>query len=534
MPRPLIRSAALIVCAALLAPSFAMASAYNARPKLVVIVIVDQLGAAMLERHREAFGPNGFRFLLDRGAYFSDCRYDYLNLRTAASHATIVTGAYTDGHGIPGNEFWDPQEKRTAAARDPEAKTLGAAADRGFSPRNLLASTIGDELKLATGGRARVYSMSLKDGASVLSAGHAANAAYWADRRTGLVSTSTFYLQKLPEWVERFNSEKRTDKYENQEWKNAAGKVMGRSTSSERQADEPFYYGIGQTPFGTDYELEFARELVSNEKLGSGPATDLLILSLSSNDILGHEVGPESEKAAAMLARIDAQLADFFGFLGRQLGLANVWLVLTSDHGAPPTPNTTNKMRFPLLGRGLGETRRRANNTLSARLKRQADYVLFSEAGYAYLNQEAFEAAGVSQADAERMVGETMRNIGAWQRWMGRTQLESGAVPPTAAGRRFAHSYTSHAGWYVIGELAPYFMGAAPETDHLTGLSYDAQVPVLFFGLPFRAGTYRGACEVIDIVPTLSNLLGITRPSHSTGRVLTEMLGREGAEEKAP
>ena len=530
MPRSLIRSAALVLCAALLAPHLAAASAYNARPKLVVIVVIDQLGAATLERHRESFGQNGFRFLFDRGAYFSDCRYDYLNLRTAASHATIVTGAYTDGHGIPGNEFWDPQEKRMGSARDLTAKTLGGASDRGFSPKNLLASTLGDELKLATGGKSRVFSVSLKDAAAVITAGRAADAAYWADRSTGLISTSTFYMAKLPEWVERFNSEKRTEKYANHDWKDASGKIMGRSTAPGPRADENFYYGIGMTPFGTDYELEFARELVASEKLGSGPATDLLILSLSSNDILGHEVGPESEQAVAMLARLDAQLGDFFGFLGRQLGLANVWLVLTSDHGASPAPITSKKLRFPALERGLSEVRRRANAALAARLKRPGEYVRLMEAGFAYLDQDAFTAAGVNESDAERAVGEVLQLMGVWQTFVTRLQLEAGGVPPTALGRRFAHSYTAHARWYSIGELTPYFIGSPGEADHLTGHNYDAQVPVLFFGLPFRQGTFRSACEVIDIAPTLSSLLGITRPTHSNGRVLTEAL----APEKAP
>ncbi len=202
----------------------AFASAYNAQPKLVVVIVIDQFRGDYLERYRDQFGDGGFRLFLDHGAYFTDCNYDYANTRTAPGHATLFTGTYTSGHGIVANEWWDPQKKkRVTSVEDDATKLVGVASSGpGASPHNLLSDTLGDELKLATGGKARVFAISLKDRAAVLPAGFAGDGAYWIDPKSGDWITSTYYRPDLPEWVRNFNGGHRAEKYWNREWKDDA------------------------------------------------------------------------------------------------------------------------------------------------------------------------------------------------------------------------------------------------------------------------------------------------------------------------
>src|SRR6478735_4656046 len=207
------------------------ASAYNARPKLIVIIVIDQFRGDYLERYRDQFGEGGFRLFLDHGAYFSNCFYNYANTRTGPGHATLFTGAYSNGHGIADNEWWDPQKKKmVTSVQDDSTKLVGTGGEHaGASPHNLLADTLGDELRLATQGKSRVFGVSLKDRSAILPAGFAGDGAYWIDQKTGTWITSTYYRSELPKWAQDFNDSKRVEKYLNQDWKDNDGKVL-RST----------------------------------------------------------------------------------------------------------------------------------------------------------------------------------------------------------------------------------------------------------------------------------------------------------------
>ena len=326
------------------------ATAYDGRPKLIVIVVIGQFRGDYLERYHDEFGEGGFRLLIDHGANFSGCNYNYANTTTGPGHATLLTGAYTDGHGIQANEWWDPQKKRqVSSVEDAATRLVGINGGRlGASPHNLLSDTLGDELKLATQGKSRVFGISFKDRAAVLSAGYAGDGAYWIDSKTGTWISSTYYRSELPGWVEDFNRGKYGEKYLNREWKDGSGRLL-RSTNLDalKEKDADYFDAVGATPFANDYELDFARELVSREKLGNGTATDLLVVSLSANDILGHKVGPDSPEMHAMALALDRQLADFFDFLGHQIGLAKVWIALSSDHGVSPTPPAAARVHIP-------------------------------------------------------------------------------------------------------------------------------------------------------------------------------------------
>jgi len=509
-------------------PCPSSASAYNGHPKLVVIIVIDQFRGDYLQRYHDQFGEGGFRLFLDHGAYFADCNYDYANTRTAPGHSTLFTGAYTNGHGILANEWWDADKKKmVTSVEDDNTKLIGIAGDQpGASPHNLLANTLGDELKLATQGKSRVFSLSLKDRAAVLPGGFAADAAYWIEPQTGAWITSTYYRNDLPRWVQDFNSSNRAAKYWDREWKDADGNVL-RTTAHRKGkngSEASFYEVIGSTPFANDYEFEFARELVLYESLGTGHATDLLAISLSANDILGHQVGPDSPEMAAMALALDRELADFFNFLGHQIGLANVWIALSADHGVSVLPEAGIRMRIPAANLDSRKLNTEINDELTAKFSpgHAADYVRL-DYPVAWLDSNAFTAFHVKERDAENAAGEAMKRAGL-RGYFTKSQLAEGEAPDTPLGRQFLNSYSPEAGWYVLGIPAIYTVGSLRGTDHASPYNYDTHVPLAFYGLPFQPGTYREHSEPVDLAPTFASLLGINAPTHSVGRVLTEAI----------
>jgi len=514
---------ALVVCT----PAQCYASAYNSHPKLVVVIVIDQFRGDYLERYRDRFGEGGFRLLLDHGAYFPNCNYNYANTRTAPGHATLFTGAYTNGHGIVSNEWWDQKKKRmVTSVEDESTKLVGIAGDQaGASPHNLLADTVGDELKLATQGKARVFGVSLKDRAAVLPAGFAGDAAYWIDPKTGAWITSTYYRSDLPKWVQDFNNS-RPAKYWDREWKDAQGALL-RSTAHRKGRDGSeagFYEVIGSTTFGNEYEFEFAKELVVYENLGRGPATDLLAISLSPNDILGHQVGPDSPEMAQMALDLDHELADFFNFLGHQIGLADVWIAISADHGVATLPDVVKKLRIPAANLGAAKIEEQINAALATKFSpgHPATYMKL-DYPVAWLDEDAFAAVHVKEHDAGVAAGEAMKQAGL-RDYFTKSQLAGGDVPSTPLGRKYLNSYSPEGSWYVLGVPDIYTVGGLHGTDHASPYNYDTHVPLAFYGLPFQTGTYRTSVEPIDLAATLASLLGINAPTHSVGRVLTEAL----------
>jgi len=516
----------------------AFASAYNARPKLIVVLVIDQFRGDYLERYRDQFGDGGFRLFIDRGAYFTDCNYDYANASTAPGHATLFTGSYTSGHGIIANEWWDAQKKKRVTSVEDDTTTLvGVERSKpapaelgrgtpGASPHNLLSDTLGDELKLATGGKARIFAISLKDRAAVLPAGFSGDAAYWIDPKSGDWITSTYYRPDLPEWVRKFNGSHRAEKFWNREWRDKDGerKILGSTARRNGKDGAPagFYEVVGSTPFANDYQLEFAKELVLYEKLGTGRATDLLAISLSANDILGHQVGPDSPEMRSMALELDRSLAEFFDFLGHQIGMADVWMALSADHGVAPLPEFAKTLRLPAANLDAKALREQINSLLSKKYAKKADYVVDLDYPIAWLNEEAF-ALEHRESEDEADVGEAMKQAG-FAGYFSKSQLARGETPATEIGRRYAHSYSPEGGWYVIGIPTPFHVGITKGTDHATPFSYDTHVPLAFYGLAFQPGTYRTHAEPVDLAVTLASLLGINAPAQATGRVLTEAL----------
>jgi hypothetical protein len=512
--------------AVLLAALACFGSAYSANPKLVVILIIDQFRGDYLERYHSEFGPNGFRLFTDRGAYFPACYFQYANTRTAPGHATIASGAYSPAHGIFSNEWWDPAQKRVVTSvEDANTKLIGAEVEgTGASPHSLLAGTLGDELRLATNGQSRVYGISLKDRAAILSTGYSANGAFWIDAGSGAWLTSTYYMSAPPRWLLAFNGQDSAKKYLNQEWKDTDGTVLASTKPHNFDDGKPisFYELVGSTPFANDYEFDFARELIQQEKLGYGAVTDLLVISLSANDTLGHMAGPDAPEMRAMALALDRQISDFVAFLNQQYGQGQFWLALTADHGVAPLQATDKQLKLPGGTPSGSELRAQLNKDLATRLHKQADYIRSVSYPIVFVNSEAFPP-NVSESEAEAHVAEAMKANGFLNAFT-KEQMGNGELPPTPLGHLFLNSYSPYGGAWVMGVSMPFAYTATSKSiaNHGAPYSYDQHIPLAFYGSAFKSGIYRDQVEPIDLAPTLAVMLGINKPSSSSGRVLTE------------
>jgi predicted AlkP superfamily pyrophosphatase or phosphodiesterase len=536
-------------------------SAYNDHPKLVVILVIDQFRGDYLDRYRADFKNRGFNLFLTKGAYFPDCYYDYANTKTAPGHATIGTGAYTDGHGISSNDWWDlarNHDRPVTSVEDERYRLVGlpnaTKPVTGSSPRNLLASTVGDELRLATQGQSKVFGISLKDRAAILPSGSAANGAYWIDPISGDFITSTFYTSQLPDWVAAFNS---GDSIAQAEQEAGVSSVTN------------FYEQVGSTPAANSYELNFAEALIQGEQLGQGTTTDLLTISLSANDIMGHAKGPDSSDEQQMVDGLDTQLDTFFTWLDKNIpgGLGNVWVALTADHGVAPIPATAAQYGFNAATIDLQKLASSLDYAINMKFSpgEKVQYILpHQELPYLSLNQAEFMKAGINEAEAEGAVQQLLPAAVASLsppapepppsdepaptaqpgeptiqpsdkrlpprpelfRSYTREQLADGPYPPTPWGELLAHSYSPNGGWYIMVIPTAFQMETmkTAQTTHYSPYSYDRHVPLGFFGAPFSAGIYHGRVEPVDIAATFAALLGINQPSASVGHILTQAL----------
>jgi len=527
----------------------ARAAAYDDHPKLVIILVLDQFRADYLERYRADFKGRGFDLFLDHGAWFPDCYFDYANTETAPGHATIGTGAYTDGHGIGGNFWWDlgrSKDHPVSSVEDERYALVGMPAEEktepGASPLNLLASTVGDELRLDTTGQSEVFGISLKDRAAILPAGATANGAFWIDPISGRFITSTYYMQQLPDWAEAFDDGGRIAQAVQE-----AGNLINTKN---------FYNDVGPTTAAVSYEFDFAKALITGENLGQHDTTDMLTLSISSTDILGHRVGPDSPEQRAMVDAVDVDLNDFFNWLDKNIpgGLGNVWIALTADHGIAPVPAVAAKLGLNAAGIDMKKLAGDVNYTLNMKFSpgEKIEYLLPDQTlPYMELNPPAFTRAGINEEEAEAAVQNALPAafddlakaaapstpattpatgklppVPRLFRSYTRLQMASGLLPETPFGQIIAHSYTPNGGWYVMIVADAFQMQGSGKsgTNHFTPYSYDRHVPLAFYGAPFAPGTYRGRVQPVDIAATFASLLGVNQPSASVGQILTQAL----------
>ncbi|MBI1983504.1 MAG: alkaline phosphatase family protein, partial [Acidobacteria bacterium] len=460
------------------------------RPKLVVVIIIDQFRPDYLVRFRPHFVEGGFNLLLG-GANFLNCRYDYATTATGPGHATLFAGTYPNIHGVIGNEWYDRSRRRVLnCVEDPEAKPVGSelgsrGPSRAASPRNLIGSTLTDELRLASDDQSRVISVALKDRSAVLPGGHNANAAYWYEAGSGRFVSSSYYMPNLPDWVTRFNRNSPLREYCGKPWQalpetpGVGGRVFSRPRTDNPCANGEYLAWLASTPVMNDVELKFALEAVKNEHLGEDDVTDLLSVGLSVNDYVGHQFGPYSPEVADLTLRTDRSLAEFFAQLDRLVGLTNIWIALSADHGVAPTPAYIRKHRM-----GLGSIRPGAvKEAVDAALVKafgKGKWVESVSAGYIYLNEDTLTKQRIDIAAAEAVVAQAATSVKGVHAAFTKTDLSAGAVPVSPLGQKVLNSFNAGRSGNVFIVLEPYVMVGVPDnqTTHGSPWDYDAQVPL--------------------------------------------------------
>jgi predicted AlkP superfamily pyrophosphatase or phosphodiesterase len=546
----------------------AAAVAAPAKPRLVVLISIDQFRADYLERFSDLFlpaqgsqGVGGFRYLMERGAYHTDAHHDHYPLFTGPGHSIHFTGAPGYKTGIVGNEWYDREMNAVRyCVQDPKSPLVGAPdpdGKRGISPVTLRVSTVGDELKMATGGQAKVWGLALKDRAGVLMAGHLADGVLWFDDDTSAWISSRFYFKsgQLPDWVVAWNAAKKIDPFFGKTWELSvppaalkrlwtprnefAGPRPGLGTAFPHPItgglDKPgkaFYAAFESTPYANEYVLETAEELIRREKLGQDAIPDILALNLSTNDYIGHSFGPDSPEALDVTVQSDRQISRFFRFLGKTVpgGLQNVTIVVTADHGVAPMVEEMKKD-------GFATAVAYQEKALSAAVKGAletalgpGDWLTVISEFNVYLNLEALRTKGVEPARAEQIAAEALRHQPGIYAAYTRGQILDGRMPDTDIGHRVVLGFHPKVSGDVVIVLDPYTVSnysggpVSKGTTHGTPYAYDTSVPILLAGAGIKPGRYTQRVSTLDIAPTLSTLLGVLQPSGCDGHALSPAL----------
>ncbi len=337
-----------------------MLSAQTERPKLVVGLVVDQMRWDYLYYYYDKFGEGGLKRLVDEGYSFENTMINYVPTITAIGHSSIYTGSVPALTGITGNAFY-VDGQRMYCCEDSTAKTVGSNTKAGMmSPRNMLASTMGDMLKIATDFKSKVIGVALKDRASILPAGHSADAAYWYDEEAGHFITSTYYMNELPKWVKEFN---------------------------EKNNTKPGF-DIKTSNLGVTMTFRMAEAALENENLGSDEVTDLLAVSVSSTDAIGHEYGTRGKENYDVYMQLDKDMAHFFKMLDEKVGRNNYLLFLTADHGAAHNPNFLKSHKIPSGGWESRSVRTKLNEHLKETFKTTSNLVVGISSYKVYLNHK--------------------------------------------------------------------------------------------------------------------------------------------------
>lgn len=529
-------------------------------PKLVLVLTFDQLRADFLTRFSKGFLPaegddgevGGFRWLMEKGAVVADTHYNHVPLHTGPGHATIMTGASPRRTGIIGNAWHDAVGLSINCVGDSEVQTVGgleSSLNRGsFSPKNMLASTVGDELKLSNNGQSKVIGISIKNRGAILTAGHNADAAVWFDAATGRFVTSTYY-NELPDFARQANESRHIDKWAAEEWElllpeenyrismpvDAPGVTEDRqigfpkAMSDDGAANRTYFNRLVLSPYGNEMLFDLARMAMESEKLGQGDYPDILTVSFSSVDSIGHSYGPHSHEMQDTILRADRQLSAFLNFVNGAIpgGLDNVLIVLTADHGGAALPEWLNHHRIAGKRVHTDDIIKMAEEALSEEFpdKITTGMVLFSEP-YIRFRKPVITARGIDPERAAEVVAQTLPDLDGIALAFTRKQIETGQLPKTVEAEAVLNGFHPQRAGDVALINEPYCYNTRwpAGSTHGTGYSYDTHVPLIFAGKNIRPGVYTQRSDMRDIAPTLSFLLGIIAPASSEGKILGEII----------
>jgi predicted AlkP superfamily pyrophosphatase or phosphodiesterase len=541
--------AGIIIANSLVAQTKTAAAAVELKqPKLVVGVVVDQMRQDYIYRYWNKFGNGGFKKLISEGYFYKNTHYNYVPTYTGPGHASIYTGTSPATHGIISNDWYVKEKGELTYCTDDETvKPVGTESKAGLmSPKNLLVTTLGDELKLNTNQRAKVFAVSLKDRSSILPAGHSADGAFWFDGSNGRFISSTHYMNALPAWLNDFNDLQLAKQYLSKGW-NTLFPISGYTESiadknnyeaapnKKDTAVFPYDYKaqlaknnyeiIKATPYGNTITKDMALACLKAEGLGKGYQTDMLCISFSSTDYVGHSYGPRSVEVEDVYLRLDKDLEELIKTLDATVGKGNYVMFLTADHGACDVPAHLKDMKIPggyINEDELAKTvktfcQNQFGDSLVLSLINQQLFLNESKMSSMKLNRTAVEQALVNylltiKGVAEAYTSEVLRNNdfaeGTFKHLIqkGYNHVRSGNV---------AFSYNP--AWMEYHNKG---------TTHGASYSYDTHVPLLFYGAGIPKGNTVRKVHVVDIAPTISMMLHMPFPNGTTGVPLEEVISK--------
>jgi predicted AlkP superfamily pyrophosphatase or phosphodiesterase len=512
------------------------------RPKLVLSILVDQFRYDYVERLHDQLGDDGLKMLTDRGTFMTFARYNYCPTITGPGHASFFSGTTPASHGIIANDWFDKRTgKMTYCVSDPNVAGVGTESAAGkMSPRNFIGSNFSDMMRLHY--QSKVIGISMKDRGAILPAGKKPTGAYWWEAATGNYITSSYYRADLPDWVKQFNERHRAKEFIGQTWDrlldaskypwpdNAPGEgaLSGEKTVTfphTINAGKDGFENIMPTPYGNQLLLEFAEAALDGEALGQGPEPDVLSVSFSSIDYCGHRFGPYSQEAQDIVLRFDRQLAELFHYVDKKVGLANVAIILTADHGVMPLPEFATEQG--LDGQRLdsiafvGDLLQQLEGRFGPAHFLQTPKIV---EGNLYLNREELREKKISVNEVTDFIREWALGTGKVQAVYSREQLLDGRAPG-AMGERVLNGYNAERSGDVVLVYKPYTISwGATGTTHGSAYSYDTHIPVFFYGPSFKPGRYADEFYITDIVPTLCAAMHIDEPAGSIGKPFVKIL----------
>jgi hypothetical protein len=494
--------------------------------RLVLLIAVDQFRYDYLTRFRTELA-GGLKKLLTDGAVFTNAYLEHYPTVTAVGHATMLSGATPSVSGIIGNDWYDRETATSVASvTDTAVKPVGAPQAATASPRRLLVSTLGDEMRLASGiaksnpDAPRVIGVSLKDRSAIMPVGRSADAAYWFDTNTGSFVTSTYYMNELPAWARTFNDRRLSDSFAGQSWRPllSASSVLRQLP---KEIGTPLNEAVYGSPFGSEMLLDFVTEALRQERLGQRTVTDLLSASFSSTDAVGHTYGPDSPQLRDIVIRTDREIGRLLERVDAAVGLQHTLVALTSDHGVAPVPETLAERSLPggrITNKELFDPIERA---LAARFG-EGQWIAATAGSSPYLNYKLIDQLTLDAVDIRRVAAAAAVAIPHVARVYTRDQLLRGEVFDDLIGRRVLRGFNAQRSGDLEIILEPFWMRQATGTTHGSPYNYDAHIPLILMGRRIRAGSYPGHVALNDLAPTLATLIEVDAPSGSSGRVLTE------------
>ena len=518
------------------------------KPKLVIGIVIDQMRYDYLTRFADRYGKDGFNRILKNGFSLENAHYNFIPTYTAVGHASIYAGTSPSNHGIISNNWYDKVLKKSIyCVDDANYKTIGNNGTVGQkSPLRLYTTTIADQLQLAQNMQGKTIGIAIKDRAAILPVGHSANAAYWYDAgNKNQWITSSFYMGELPDWVKAFNSNNKADEYLNETWET----LYDINTYSQSRADNNIYENnlngqekpvfpknlkklreqndnfslIKTIPAGNTYTIDFAKAAIKGEQLGKSEFTDFLAVSFSSTDYVGHRYGVAAVETEDTYLRLDKDLAHFFNFLDTEVGKENYTLFLTADHAAVHVPSYLQSLKIPAhylstkkLKKFLSDITQKYFNSKEL-IENISNYQIF-------LDQEKIEALGFNKnAVAQRLADEVLNFDKIYKAVTART------LQTTNFTEGIMHALQQGYNPKFSGDvlMIPYpatLNYSRKGTSHGSGYSYDTHVPLIFYGNGIKKGVSKKTYKIIDIAPTISNLLKIESPNGTSGNIIEEVL----------